>query len=203
MPDFVALDFETANRSPASACAVGMVRVRGSEITDREHFLIRPPAGHDEFTPFNVQLHGISRERVSRAPEWPEALERILDFVGDDIIVAHNAGFDAGVLVAATRACALPVPAVRYFCSLRLARRGYQLQSYRLPNAAREAGYELQNHHDPLEDAEACAAIVIDIARRMEAATLAELSKQTAVFIREVPAEDADALTALERKATF
>lgn len=203
MIDFVALDFETANRSPASACAVGMVRVRDGKMIDRDSFLIRPPSGHDEFVPFNVQLHGISRERVSHAPQWSEALERITGFVSDDVLVAHNAGFDVGVLVAATRASKLAVPGLRYFCSLRLARRGYQLQSYRLPLAAMEAGYELKNHHDPLEDAEACAAIVIDVARRYEISDLTELSRKTGVFIREVEPEDTDALQALERKATF
>lgn len=201
--DFVALDFETANRSPASACAVGLVRVRDGRVTDRDEWCIRPPAGHDEFAPFNVQLHGISAERVARAPDWRASLRRILDFTGDDVLVAHNAPFDLGVLVAATRASGLPVPALRYFCSLRLARRSYRLPSYALPSAARAAGHELRRHHDALADAEACAAIVIDVARTAGITTMPELSAGTGVRIRDVPAENAVALDELVADATF
>lgn len=186
MTNFVAIDFETANRSPASACAIGMVRVRGGEMVARDAFLIHPPAGHDHFEPFNVQLHGISAERIATAPGWHQAREQIIDFVADDVIVAHNAGFDIGVFVAASRALGLPVPAMRYLCSLRLARKHYQLPSYRLPAAANAAGYTLANHHDPLEDAEACAAIVIDVARSRRAVDLDALSQTTSVQIQQL-----------------
>lgn len=203
MTDFVAIDFETANRSPASACAIGMVRVRGGEMVARDAFLIRPPAGHDHFEPFNIQLHGISPERVAGAPQWHAAYERMIEFIGDDVIVAHNAGFDIGVFVAASRTLGLPVPAFRYLCSLRLARKHYRLPSYRLPSAAAAAGYTLEHHHDPLEDAEACAAIVIDIARTRNLVDVAALSKSAAVEIQQLEPHDDDAQHSLIRGATF
>src|SRR5699024_1852472 len=53
-----------------------------------------------------------------------------------------------------------------YACSLTMARRTYDLPSYALPVAAREAGYELRHHHDALADAEACARIMIDVVSR-------------------------------------
>lgn len=203
MIDFVAIDFETANRSPASACAIGMVRVRGGAMVARESFLIRPPAGHDHFEPFNIQLHGVSPERVANQPGWESAYQRMLEFIGDDVVVAHNAGFDVGVFVAASNACGLPVPAMRYFCSLRLARKHYDLPSYRLPVAARAAGYELEHHHDPLEDAEACAAIVIDIARIQNLLSVEALSDSMAVKIDRLAPNDRDVHDSLVAKATF
>ena len=201
--DFVAVDFETANRSPASACAVGLARVRGGEVVATDAWLIRPPHGHDRFEPFNVQLHGVSAERVSGAPRWEASLARILEFAGDDVLVAHNAPFDMGVIVAASRACGLPVPALRYFCSLRLARRGYKLASYALPSAARAAGFELTNHHDALADALACAAIVVDIARAHDGLELEPLSAATGVHIRTIPAEETTRLDDMVATATF
>lgn len=202
--DFTAIDFETANRSPASACAVGVVRVRDGEICDEASWLIRPPAGHDTFEPFNVQLHGVSAEVVSTAPSWEEQRETLLDFIGDDVIVAHNAPFDIGVMVAAHRATGTIMPPVRYFCSLRLARASYRLPSYRLPSAAAAAGYILTRHHDPLDDARAAAAIVVDIARTARALTLADLG---ATRIKQVPdtagSERDAALNRLIADATF
>ncbi|MFD2758322.1 3'-5' exonuclease [Gulosibacter faecalis] len=200
---FTAVDFETANRSPASACAVGVVRVRDGEFVERDTWLIHPPAGHDEFEPFNIQLHGVSPERVSAAPEWPESLQRLIDFIGDDVVVAHNAGFDIGVIVAATRASLLAVPGLRYFCSLRLARRSYTLPSYKLPSAAAAAGYTLDRHHDPLADAEACAAIVVDVARTGGFTTMDDLASSSSVQIRELEPEDAPDHDRLVADATF
>lgn len=201
--DFVAIDFETANRSPASACQVGLIRVRSGQIVASDEWLIHPPAGHDEFAPFNVQLHGISAARVKLAPQWPESLRRILDFVREDVLVAHNASFDMGVLVAASKACRLPVPQLRYFCSLRLARKSYSLQSYSLPNASGAAGYDLSNHHDALADAEACAAIVVDVAHTQGRLSIDELSSVTGVQIKSLRPSDPPTLDKLVAGATF
>lgn len=200
---FTAVDFETANRSPASACAVGVVRVRDGEFVERETWLIHPPDGHDRFEPFNIQLHGVTPERVARAPRWRESLQRLIEFIGDDVVVAHNAGFDIGVIVAASRASHLPVPGMRYFCSLRLARTSYQLPSYKLPRAAAAAGYTLENHHDPLADAEACAAIVVDVARTGGFTDMDALASSSRVQIRDLEPEDAPDHDQLVADATF
>ena len=42
MKNFVAIDFETANYEPTSICFVGLVVVRGGEITQRMHRLVCP-----------------------------------------------------------------------------------------------------------------------------------------------------------------
>ena len=62
--DFTAIDFETANSSPASACSVGLVRVRDGRIVATAGWLIRPPAGHDEFQEWNTKIHGIRAHDV-------------------------------------------------------------------------------------------------------------------------------------------
>ncbi|QUY62128.1 DNA polymerase III PolC-type [Gulosibacter molinativorax] len=201
--DFVAIDFETANRSPASACQVGLLRVRDGQPVASEEWLIHPPQGHDDFAPFNVRLHGIDAAMVRGAADWPETLRRILDFVRDDVLVAHNAPFDMGVLVAATRASRLPIPQLRYFCSLRLARRNYVLPSYALPKASKAAGYNLTRHHDALADAEACAAIVVDVAHTRGRLNIEELSDATGVQIRSLRPADPPALDSLVAGATF
>jgi DNA polymerase-3 subunit epsilon len=56
-----------------------------------------------------------------------------------------------------------------------LSRRCYSLVSNSLPFAAEEAGVPLVNHHDAGEDARACAGILVDIAARNGANSIAEL----------------------------
>ena len=49
-PVYVALDFETADYQPDSACAVGLAKVRGGEVVDTLYSLIRPPRRRILFT---------------------------------------------------------------------------------------------------------------------------------------------------------
>ena len=56
MSKFVAIDFETANNSRASACSVGLVTVADSQIISEEVFLIQPPTRQFLFT----DIHGLT-----------------------------------------------------------------------------------------------------------------------------------------------
>ncbi|QAY60956.1 DNA polymerase III subunit epsilon [Microbacterium protaetiae] len=174
--DFTAIDFETANSSSASACAVGLVRVRAGAVVAKTGWLIRPPAGHDRFFDVNIGIHGIRPHDVAHAKTWSEQLGDIAAFAGADVLVAHNAGFDMSVLRRACEATGQLCPPYRYLCSLQLARRAYDLPSYRLPSAAAAAGFTDFTHHEATADAMACAHIIIDAARRVDAADLHALA---------------------------
>lgn len=186
--DFTAIDFETANSHPSSACAVGLVRVRGGAVVDRADWLIRPPEGHAAFLPFNVKIHGITPEMVEEARAWGDQLEELRDFIGEDVAVAHNASFDMGVIRAACAETVTPTPRLRYMCSVQVSRKTYDIPSHRLPLAAVAAGFGEFPHHDALADAEACAAIIVDAARRAEVEDVAQLSKKVGVRIHQLKA---------------
>ena len=181
--NFTAIDFETANGSAASACSVGLVKVRDGRIVDEASWFIRPPLGHDWFTEWNIRIHGIRPVDVATAPSWTEQLPQLTAFAADDHLVAHNAGFDMGVIAAACAATFVETPAFSYACSLLVARKTYNLDSYRLPVAAMAAGFEDFTHHDALDDARASAAIIVHAARRHEASTLLQLAEITGTRI--------------------
>jgi DNA polymerase III subunit epsilon len=190
--DFTAIDFETANSSSASACAVGLVKVRDGRVVDKASWLIRPPFGHDAFTEWNTRIHGIVAADVIDAPLWSEQLADLVAFADGDHLVAHNAGFDMGVMVAACTASFVAVPSFAYLCSLQVARKTYHLDSYRLPVAAMAAGFEDFAHHDPLADAEACAAIIVHAAKRHDAESMLDLARIVPVRINHIGAVAAD-----------
>ena len=73
---FVAIDFETADHGPDSACAVGLVRVSGTTIVKRKYYLIRPTRSSFFFTP----VHGITWEHVQRKPTFEALWPRIPRF---------------------------------------------------------------------------------------------------------------------------
>lgn len=176
--DFTAIDFETANSHPSSACAVGMVRVRDGKVVDRVSWLIAPPVAHGEFLPFNIKIHGITPAMVAEARGWAEQLDELREFIGDDVVVAHNASFDMGVIKSACAETVTPTPRLKYLCSVQVSRRTYDIPSHRLPLAAAAAGFAEFAHHEALADAEACAAIISDAAVRHEVADVAALAKK-------------------------
>lgn len=177
--DFTAIDFETANNAAASACSVGLVKVREGRVVDKTGWLIRPPLGFDHVLEWNTRIHGITAADIVDAPLWCDQVDALLDFVDGDVLTAHNAGFDMGVLRASCEASALATPDLRYLCSLRVARKTYHLDSYKLPVAAMAAGFEDFAHHDALADAEACAAIIVHAAKRHDVTSMEDLARIT------------------------
>ena len=193
--DFTAIDFETANSSNASACAVGLVRVRGGEIVAQTGWLIQPPPGHDRFFELNTRIHGIIAEDVLGAPTWSAQLPALDAFVGGDILVAHNAGFDMAVIKRACEATGDECPPYRYACSLQVARKVYRLDSYRLPFVAAEAGFAEFAHHNATADALACAHVMIDAARRLGADDVESLAAGAAVRVSQIAVAEAPAVS--------
>jgi DNA polymerase-3 subunit epsilon len=154
---FVAIDFETADFGPDSACAVGIVRVEGLQVVHRESIRIRPPRSRVLFT----HIYGITWEMVKSAPGFAEAWPRLAPLLeGASALAAHNAPFDRRVLAACCAAAGHEIPAVPFLCTVQLARRRWGLKPNDLSSVCRRLGISLI-HHDPGSDAEACARIVI------------------------------------------
>jgi DNA polymerase-3 subunit epsilon len=163
---FVALDFETADHRPDSACAIGMVRVQDGMIVARREALIRPPRQKVLFT----AIHGLRWEDLAGASSfgrvWSE-MKPLLE--GVRFVAAHNAAFDERVLRACCQAARRAVPDVPFLCTVRLARATWPLPHYGLADVCEKLGLPLR-HHNALSDATACARIVLCArARRMPA----------------------------------
>ena len=188
--DFTAIDFETANGFRGSPCAVGLSKVRGGVVVEEASWLMRPPENHDRFDYHNVRIHGIRPEYVAGLPRFGDLFPEIGAFIGADVLAAHNAAFDLGVIRSGLEVSGLAGPAYDYVCTVMLSRRCYSLVSNSLPYAAEEAGVPLVNHHDAAEDARACAGILIDIARRNGAGSIAELYLSLGLALPHQPAFD-------------
>jgi len=185
--DFTAIDFETANSSSASACAVGLTRVRDGRVVATTGWLIQPPPGHERFFELNIGIHGITAADVGDAATWVDQLPALTEFIGDDVLVAHNAGFDMTVLRRACEVTDAACPPYRYACSLQVSRKTYDLASYRLPLVAAAAGFLDFAHHDASADALACAHIMIDAAARAGAGDVIELAMLLGLRVPQIP----------------
>lgn len=104
---FCVIDLETTGGSPddCGITEVGAAKVQGGEIVGTFHTLVDPGCPVPAFIRL---LTGITDETLVDAPEISAVLPSLLSFVGDSVIVAHNARFDVGFLNAALRRHAYP-----------------------------------------------------------------------------------------------
>lgn len=158
----VAIDFETANAMPESACAVGVsVFEDGAEI-DGYYTLIKPKGRYRQFDWRNVRIHNITYEQVQDAPDFKEVYAYLSQYFEDAVFVAHNADFDMNVLARCCAANQLEIPDISYFCTVKLMRRMFPyLGHHRLNDCCQYMAIEL-DHHNAQSDAEACAQIVLN-----------------------------------------
>ncbi len=155
---FVAIDFETANKSRSSVCAVGLSFVEDGKIVDGIHQLIRPDPCY--FDPLNVSIHGITQADVRHAPSFGEAWSELAGRLNGPL-VAHNAAFDMSVLRQSLDCLGVSYPAVDYFCTRVIAKLVWpHFSCYRLDYLAQCLEISF-HHHNALEDARACAQVAL------------------------------------------
>ena len=158
--DFIAIDFETANNNMNSACSLGLVCVKDNVIFKSEYYLIQPP--NLEFNPINIKIHGITPNMVKNRHKFPAIWNEIKHYFKDNIIIAHNAQFDMSVLKNVLDEYNLATPDFKYCCSIPVSTEvtGSSVKGS-LDARAKYFGVNLTNHHNALDDATACAEIVL------------------------------------------
>ena len=159
MRDFAAIDFETANNKRSSICSVGVVIVRDGEIVESFYSLIQPEPNYYNY--WCSQVHGLCQEDTEEAPVFPEVWAQIEPLIDGLPLVAHNKSFDESCLKAVFRCYQMDYPDYEFYCTCQTARRvfGDSLPNHQLQTVAARCGYQLENHHHALADAEACAWI--------------------------------------------
>ena len=163
MLDFAAIDFETANGCRSSVCSVGVVVVRQGRVVDSFYSLIQPEPNY--YSWFCQQVHGLGHEDTDDAEVFPKVWAKIAPRIEGLPLVAHNSPFDEGCLRAVMQVYRMDWPDYRFYCTCRASRRqfGRRLPNHQLHTVAEACGFCLENHHNALADAEACAAIAMKI----------------------------------------
>lgn len=97
-PDtYVVVDVETTGLSPSydDIIEIGAVKIVGGKISDTFSSLIKPRKAVDSFI---TELSGITNDMLSDAPSIDSVVPSFFTFIGDSIILAHNAHFDINFL---------------------------------------------------------------------------------------------------------
>lgn len=155
---YIVFDVETPNRYNSRMSAIGISVVEDGRIVRDFYSLVDP---EQPFDWFNTQLTGINEESVFDAPSFPELWEQIEPMMSSGLLVAHNAGFDIGVL----RRCLDGYdiewkPTVRGLCTVTMGRSLLPGISHKLNDLCDYYGISL-NHHRADSDSRACAEILL------------------------------------------
>jgi DNA polymerase III epsilon subunit family exonuclease len=159
--EFVVVDVETTGTDPkmADLLEVAAVKVKGGKVVDRWSTFVkpsRPIVGN--------QMHGITDKDVAGGLSPAEAARKMLEFVGDGMLVGHNVTFDLAFLkeaLSGTEGAGTTFESGAYLDTLTIAREGYpDLQNYKLDTLSAFFGIELTQSHRALPDAEATANLL-------------------------------------------
>ena len=169
--EFTVVDLETTGGriAPGNIIEIGAYRMVGKRLTETFSQLVRPQGG--VVPRFITGLTSITTEMIREAPPIEQVLPQFREFMGDRVMVAHNAAFDFGFLDFEFRrifGIGLSNPVL---CTLRMARRFMpSLKRRRLDLLAGHFGLSQEGRHRGLGDARMAAEILsifLEMAQRM------------------------------------
>lgn len=182
MLEFTAIDFETANQYPNSACSLAAVTVAGSETIREGYTLIKPP--FMVFSPDNIRIHGILPQQVENKNHFDALWPAIRSHLDGYILVAHYAAFDTRVLRSLIKTYRLEPLHTTYACSVEISRKVWpDLPNHKLNTVAAHLGFSFR-HHQALDDARACAHVVAAAAAETGASSVEELLDMTGLKLK-------------------
>jgi len=186
---FLSIDFETANDSLLSACAIGVSHFENMESTNTCHSFIKPPIFHKKLKVENYNIHKIDYSEYSKSNNfykvWLQLAEQFSIMENDaNHFVCFNAIFDLSVLMNLTKKYNIPMNFV-FYDPMEIAKHIWpERESYSLKNLTKDFEIEL-NHHNPLSDAIAAGKLVIKQLEITNTSSLEEiLNKYSLEFIK-------------------
>lgn len=163
--DFVAIDLETTGFNPnhEDIIELGAVRIRNYQVVDTFECFVKP---RKDVPAHITDITGIRDEDVRDAKSLEEVFPRFLEFVGEDVIVAHNAHFDMGFIRQKSRLLGMELTN-QYIDTLALARIFLKdMKRFRLDQVARKLKVIQVEHHRAKDDAFVCSRIFVELLQR-------------------------------------
>ena len=173
---YVVFDLETTGFSPIKdkIIEIGAVKVENGVITDKFSTFVNPKVP----IPFEItNLTSITDDMVMEAPDIETILPQFLEFVGDAVLVAHNASFDVSFIEQNCRYQDI-TPDFTSVDTVAMARILLPtLSKFKLNVVANALHISLENHHRAVDDAGATAEIFVKFMEMLRARNIKTLTK--------------------------
>ena len=153
-----AVKFQVEKKSITEELDLGVAPVKfqvGKETTFQQ--LVNPQMPvHPEVT----KVHGINDEQLANQPVIDEVMPRFLAFIGDAVLIAHNASFDMGFLRIELNRCGLSSVQNTIVDTIALARKTFpKLGKYNLQHLVTIWNFPPNTAHRALNDAQQCKRV--------------------------------------------
>jgi len=165
--EFAVFDIETTGLSAATCkiTEIGAVILKNGEVMAKFNSFVNPGVPIPENI---VELTGITDEMVAEAPKIDVVLRDFFEFIGDRMLVAHNASFDTGFIRQAAEDCGMPFENP-YLDTVAVSRfMNPDLKNHKLDTLAKHYKLGEFNHHRASDDAEMLAAIFSCMTSRLK-----------------------------------
>ena len=176
--EYVAFDLETTGLSSQKdeIIEIGAVRMQGGKELDRFQTFVNPRRRLEQKI---VELTGITDAMLTDAPSIETVLPEFLEFVGDRVLVAHNADFDTGFIREACRKQGLPYGFTSVDTLILSQNLLPHLNKFKLDVVSNALSLPDFNHHRAGDDAVTCGLIfhkLTDKLRELELSRLQEIN---------------------------
>ncbi len=167
MTRHIILDTETTGLSYEQGhriVEIGAVEMINFSLTGRQlHLYINPERDMDSEA---ERIHGLSKDFLSDKPVFAELVQQLIDFIGNDLLVIHNAPFDVGFLNFELSRCEIAaINMDRVIDTLPLARRKFPGAQASLDALCRR--FDIDNAHRGLHgaliDADLLASVFVEL----------------------------------------
>ena len=173
---YVVFDIETTGFSAVTdrIIEIGAVKVEDGKITDKFSTFVNPKRP----IPFRItELTGITDEMVIGSLDIETILPQFIEFIGDAVLVAHNASFDVGFIEQNCKRQKIEAD-FTYVDTVALARVLLPaLNRFKLDTVAKALNISLENHHRAVDDAGCTAEIFVKFVQMLKERELTTLAK--------------------------
>jgi DNA polymerase-3 subunit alpha (Gram-positive type) len=177
--EFVAFDIETTGLSAKNGdriIEIGAVKIKNGKVIEVFHGLINPGIK----IPYRItELTGLTDRDVKNSPKFEKVLAEFKAFVGDLVLVAHNAKFDLGFIehygtlidIEFNQPSIDTVQMSRYLLT--------DLDSHKLNFVAERLKVRQDSHHRADDDARVCGEIFIKLSEMLKCEAVSDKSDVT------------------------
>jgi DNA polymerase-3 subunit epsilon len=146
--EYVVLDTETTGTLKADRIVeIALVAFKGDEVIEEWSTLINPQRDVGK-----TNIHGITASMVSSAPIFADVVNDIFRIINNRVLVAHNLGFDARMLIQEFNRANTQGDIGKGFCTMTAARRLLPSDKSSLSDACNEFGINIIDAHSALGD---------------------------------------------------
>ena len=189
--EYCVLDIETTGLSfrTEKITEFGIMKYKNGEVIDSFECFVNPEKPIPEEV---VNITHITDEMVKDAPTIDQIMPKVLDFIGDSVLVAHNADFDIGFIKYNCKQLGLELNNT-YIDTLRLAKDLFpDYKKYKLGLIADNLGIKVEVAHRALDDVDTLVKVfqvMLKMLKEKGAKTLADIDNLEAekVDFRKLP----------------